>query len=365
MKKVIASVILSLFFLSSKANMAEPVIYGSFFSTPFTSEYVNILHENIKIKIDKNFQYAYFDIEYHIESSKYGKQIPLLFYAMYLDDDFKVSIDGKQIKTKQAPYDIKEARNVFIDYAYLFGENQSKNNLFLEFNPENGSYFKPNLSDLVYFETDILPGKHIIKVSYKANVWIEGWDWINKYSFRYALSPAKHWKSYGTLSVTIDAGNFNNKLETNLGKPLQGNLYNIAQWEFNKMPADVIMIEFNPEISKFDQLLLKIQPLGISVIFTLILALLHLYITWAYRIRHPKERFSPAVIGGSLLVPLFFVLFWIYAYYLIDAAIGEHASGNHAYSFLLIVFYPPILLFYWIAIWLIDRLIFKKQALND
>ncbi len=365
MKKIIALAILFLIFSSSKANMAEPVTYGSFFSTPFTSEYVRILHENIKIKIDENFQYAYFDIEYHIESTKQGKQIPLLFYAMYLDDDFKVSIDGKEIKTKQAPYDTKEAQNVFIDYTYLFRENQSENSLFLEFNPENGSYFKPNLSDLVYFETDIPPEKHVIKVSYKASAWIDSWDWINKYSFRYALSPAKHWKSYGTLSVTIDAGDFNNKLETNLGKPSQGNLNNVAQWEFDKMPVDVIMIEFNPEISKTAQLLLKIQPLGLSVIFALILALLHLYITWAYRMKHPKERFSPAVIGGSLLVPLFFVLFWIYSFYLIDSVIGEHASGNHAYSFLLIVFYPPILLFYWIAIWLIDRLIFKKQALND
>jgi hypothetical protein len=83
-------------------------------------------------------------------------------------------------------------------------------------------------------------------------------------------------------------------------------------------------------------------------------------LTWIYRKKHPAQKFSPLVIVGSLLVPILFLIFWIYSYYMIDNAIGIHAGGNHGYSFIVFFLYPVIFPVYWLIIWLIDYFIFKK-----
>ncbi|MFT5819383.1 MAG: hypothetical protein ACI8ZM_000606 [Crocinitomix sp.] len=44
------------------ANIAESVIHGTVVSSPFTSEYVDILHEELNIIIDSNFKTASFEV---------------------------------------------------------------------------------------------------------------------------------------------------------------------------------------------------------------------------------------------------------------------------------------------------------------
>ena len=342
------------------ANMVEPVVYGTLGSNPFTSSYVDIQHENLVITIDENFNSAYFEIEYHIYASKSGKQIPLLFFASQLDNDFKVSIDGREIQTKQIQQNLLiNGENKFSDFPYFYEKDQNNEDIFISEAPN--TRFAVRLQDLVYFETNIPEGKHVIKVSYKASAWIDGYDWINKYSFRYALSPAKYWKSFGTLTITVNTSGFKGNIKTNLGNPDKGDLKTIAQWEFNKMPVDLIMIEYKPEINKTAQILLNIKPMGLALILGFILLILHLFLAWTYRKKHPDERFSPVVIAGSLIVPLLFVIFWMYSFYFVDDVIGKHASSHHAYSFMVLFFYPVILPFYWLILWLTDRFIYKKM----
>ena len=74
------------------ANMASPIIPGTMVATPFTSQYVDILGEKIFIRINESFTTASFRIEYRIKSSASGKQIPLLFYAVNYNKNFKIWI---------------------------------------------------------------------------------------------------------------------------------------------------------------------------------------------------------------------------------------------------------------------------------
>jgi len=76
MKRLI-TILIILLQTQVQANMASPVIEGTLGGRPFVSEYVDVIHEDLFIKIDENFEYASFNVKYHINSSKDGFQIPL------------------------------------------------------------------------------------------------------------------------------------------------------------------------------------------------------------------------------------------------------------------------------------------------
>ena len=345
------------------ANMANPVIKGTLGGRPFVSEYVDVVHEDLFIKIDKNFEYASFNVKYHINSSKDGFQIPFLFYASEYLDSFSVKIDGKEVSINDISYDFKVPDNTkFKDFSYFF-ESPSHSDygtVLIDDSPNGGFYV--SLHDMIYFETDISKGKHVIEVNYRATKWTDTGDWVNKYSFRYALSPAKYWKSFGTLSIKIDATDFDKEISTNLGQTKNGNISSKAEWEFNQMPTEILQIYYNPKITKTAQTLINISPSGLAYITGGILAILHLLIVVWYRKKNQLKRFSLAVIIGSVLIPLLFLLSWMNYYDVIDSYIGEHASGSHVYTFLVLALYPVILPIYWLIYWLIDKRIKKKYA---
>ncbi len=344
--------------------MANPVIEGTLGACPFVSAYVDVIHEDLFIKIDKNFEYATFNVKYHIISSKDGFQIPFLFYASEYLDSFSVKIDGKEVTLNTISYDFKVPENTkFKDFSYFF-ENQDDYSSVLIKNSPNGGFYV-SLRDMIYFETDITQGKHIIEVNYRATKWTDARNWVKEYSFRYALSPAKYWKSFGTLNIKLDATDFNKEISTNLGKPKNGDLNSKAEWKFNRLPTEILFINYTPQTSKFAQILINITPRGLAYITGGVLAILHLLIVIWYRKKNPLKRFSIAVIAGSILMPLLFLISWMNYYDVIDFYIGEHAGGTHGYTFFVLLLYPVIMPIYWLIFWLIDKRIKKKYALQQ
>ncbi len=365
MKRLI-TILIILFQTQVYANMANPVIEGTLGGRPFVSKYVDVIHEDLFIKIDENFEYASFYIKYHINSYKNGFQIPFLFYASEYLDSFSVKIDGKEVNINDIPYDYKVPDNTkFKDFSYFF-ESQSHNDyssVLLKESSDRGFYV--SLENMIYFETDISKGKHVIEVNYRATKWTDRSGWVNEYSFRYALSPAKYWKSFGTLKIKVDATDFDKELNSNLGKSMSGDLKSIAIWEFDKMPTEILQINFTPKISKTAQILINISPSGLAYITGIILAILHLFIVIWYRKKNQSKRFSLAVIIGSILIPLLFLMSWINYYDIIDSYIGEHAGRTHGYTFFILGLYPVITPIYWLIYWLIDKQIKKKYALQQ
>lgn len=364
--KRLLSIIILVFQIQVYANMANPVIEGTLGGRPFVSEYVDVIHEDLFIKIDKSFENASFNVKYHINSSKDGFQIPFLFYASEYLDSFSVKIDGREVNLNDISYDFKIPENTkFKDFSYFF-ERSSYNDyssVLIEDSPNGG--FHVSLHNMIYFETDISKGKHVIEVNYRGTKWTDSWDWVNEYSFRYALSPAKYWKSFGTLNIKIDAADFDKELSSNLGQTKNGDLNSIAEWEFDKMPTEILQINFTPKISQTAQILIYITPRGLAYITGAVLAILHLFIVIWYRKKNQLRRFSLAVIIGSILNPLLFLISWMYYYGLIDSYIGEHAGGTHGYTFLVILLYPVIMPIYWLIYWVFDKRIKKKYALQQ
>ncbi len=289
--------------------------------------------------------------------------MPLLFYALDYKGDFKVYFNEKEIALGTIPDNYQGIAGTFIkDFTYFYYDSVM-GRAEVELDESPGSSILIFLSDLHYFETDMPVGEHRIKVCYTAKRWTDKTEWVKKYSFRYALSPAKYWKSFGTLHITIEAGNLPKGIITNLGKPTSGSLDSTANWIFNKLPVEIFDLEYEPEISATASLMLKLGPGWLCVLFSLFLTAIHIYGILHYRRANKDVRFSWIMITGSMLVPFLALISYILFFGLIDSLIGEHSSGAHGYTFLVILFYPFITPLYWILMWLVDRIYRRKIVL--
>lgn len=101
--------------------------------------------------------------------------------------------------------------------------------------------------------------------------------------------------------------------------------------------------------------MISLGPNGLTLIFTLIMISFHLFLILRYRKNNPARKISWIVIAGSLLVPLIALMFYIYAYDIIDSAIGSEAGKYHGYTFLVMMLYPILMPVYMILMWLIDK----------
>ncbi len=335
------------------ANMSSPYRVGTKGAFAVCSRNINILSEKIHIKIDNNFNEAYYTIEYNIKSDYYGEQVPLLFVAIDYLKDFKVFYDDKPVEVLNYIENLGD----FPDTIKTDG-NQSIVKVAWDKQGEENVYLK----DLKFFKTDIQKGTHHIKVTYKAICWEYLGHWIVEKTFRYSLLPARYWKSFGTFELTIEQEG-NEKYKINFDDTVIEE--QIKTWKFNKIPSDYLKIELIPTISVFARVLLFLKPFFISLIPTLLLVIFHYRLTFVYRQKNLSKRFSIVVIIGSIIVPFLGFLAFMSAYDLIDYALGIYASRNHAYIFLVIIFYPIVLLFYWILFWLIDKNFKKKILLKN
>ncbi len=348
----------------SFANMANPIFEGTLGSRPFVNQFVDIVHEDLSITIDENFETARFNVKYHFNSSKEGTKIPFLFYASEYVDSFRIKLDGKEVLIKDISYDFKVPENTkFNDFSYFFESPTFNDYSSVVIKDTNNSGFYITLKDMIYFETDIPKGNHTIEVNYIATKWIDTWDWVNEYSFRYALSPAKYWKSFGTIDIQIDAKKCKEKLYSNLGSPNKGDINKIAIWNLDTIPAEILQIHYNPEISLTAKTLIKVTPLGLALILGVLLIFLHLWFIKWHRKRQPTKRFSFILIIGILFIPFLFLVTWMFSYNFIDYFIGEHAGHTHGYTFFLLVLYPFILIVYGFISWKYDK-VQKRNNLN-
>lgn len=357
MKQTLATLLLLIAQLSY-GNMASPIREGTLSSSAFSSRQVDILKEKIEVTIDKDFQAASYVVEYFIKTDTNGKQIPLLFHAADYKGDFKVWVDEKEVNVTNVPAEYHTTSNSpFKNFSNSFQQDE----VVIYWDDNVGSLY--NLNDLKYFETALSKGEHKIRVEYVANVWTDVDHWVKEYSFRYSLSPAKYWRSFGSLEIYLDATKFKGKLTTNLNQPQTGKLDSVAVWTFEKLPANYFQIKYVPEISPLATQMIAIGTGGLTIIFAIILILLHLlFIIW-FRKRNPKKRNSWALIAGSILIPFFIVYFNMCSYEMLDAIIGEQAGRYHGYSFLVIILYPLLMPLYFFSMWMVEKL-FRRRLIS-
>jgi hypothetical protein len=348
------------------ANMASPLRPGTIHANALTSKEVSILHEQIRVRVLNGFKTAEFDIVYQIKTDLEGGQIPLLFLAKDYKSDFKVWVDDQQVEIKDIPnYIIKTKDSKFANFENSFEYTESENK-FVKINWTENNYNLYKLDDLRYFETYLKKGAHKIRVSYTANVWVYNAEWLKEYSFRYALSPASYWKSFGGLSVTIINESGADSVTTNLGIPIEGKLGSISNWKFNHLPVDIFEINYHPVIGKFALILIAIDPFILMLIIAALLFAFHLWLSIRYRKNNIQKRFSWVVVLGSVISPFLILFSYIAFYLLIEKLLGVHGSSRMGYYFLILGFYPVVVVIYLLLMilldWLLKKHLIKKIA---
>ena len=343
------------------ANMASPVQEGTLGTRPFINQYVHIVHENLRIVIDENFQYANFDVEYIINAEKSGEQIPLLFYASEYYENFQVYVDGKLVALERQEdfWDLYgKDKEKLANFHYLYTTDRSE---VAEVDLSGNE--RVSLNDFLYFKTDLSEGEHRIKVTYKASNWRYKHSRLNEDSFRYVLAPAKYWKSFGTLDVTIDASAVNDEVFINIGTPKTGDINGVSTYTFDKLPLDVIEITRKPTLSAFAQFLLNLESFWLSVILILPFFLLHVWLMYRFRKKYPQKKLSMPAIFGAVIIPFLYIGVAIAATLWIDAAIGKpYASGRQSYGAFFEFLFIPYYLISYILFSIIVDFIFKKIA---
>jgi hypothetical protein len=360
--------LLSVLFLvaaHAHGNMASPILEGSHTATVLSSKDIRILGEQVRISLDNDMHTAAYDIFYTIHSPGTGLQIPLLFYARDYKGAFTILLDGHQVRVLDMPKEHFAITNspFAVFNAYLNHEDTARGAAIVAIKWEEYNSEKIPFKDLQYFEADLTEGRHEIRISYTAVAWTDLSQWVSTNSFRYALSPARYWKSFGGLDVEVHNAAGLTGLQTNLGQPLQGRLSTTAHWHFDSLPADYISIRYQPVLPRSAAFFISLSPQGMMLIFGGLMLFVHIPAIKVYR-KKSRSRFSPVVILGSLLVPFCCCLMYIYSHDFIDFLIGPAASKRHGYTFLIFVFYPVVLPFYWVIMWLIDRRI-KRNGISS
>lgn len=337
--------------VSIHANMAAPWINGTGNTDTYISKDIDILKEYLKITLI-DFDRAEFDVQYIISTDKQLLKIPFIFdtnisterYGRGMDDhmNFRVLLDNREAE-------VSEVASMY---------NDSINERWMREFRHNFDGDLQNLYSFKYFELDLEEGEHIIQVKYIANATIDLWKQVREYVFVYNLRPARYWKSFGGLDVTIDASAIKEgDTSVNIGgKEIVNNVYNRY---FNELPQDEITIISVPRISVIASWVVEY---AFILVFILIAVMGMIHFVWIYRYRkkYPHKRFSIAAIIGALLLSFIFCFLLVYTPYLIDDVIGEHASRRHGYIFLWFALYPIFLIVYLIPVLIVDYILKQK-----
>ncbi|MEZ4948687.1 MAG: hypothetical protein R2784_04765 [Saprospiraceae bacterium] len=331
------------------ANMASPIQEGHTGALPFLARHVSIDSEHILIQPSPDFKTAIFKIKYQVRVDSSGVRIPLVFQAMDYMDGFQLMVDGIPQSTKSLPYEYIHSdsfpNNDFSDFI-------GAESLVTVYYDKDYS-IEEELEDLIYLEVDLAEGTHTIEISYTAESWIDESDLILKRYFYYSLAPARYWKSFGTLSLEIQAESSQPQIHTNLGEPKTGSLPGFASWTFNSIPVDVVEISWKPEPSEKAKFYMDLGPDTLVWIFGFILASLH-FLFIKIRRRKNQARINWVVVIGGLLIPFLVLNSYMYAVDIIDNIIGEYASRRHGYLFLVNIYYPVLMPVYMLVCFLWD-----------
>jgi len=340
-------------------NMASPWSRGTFGASPFINQYVEIQKEQIKIKLDSTFEEASYEINYVINATKEGLNIPLLFLALEYKKDFQIWLDGNLVELKNFPsnYYSKTDSNKTKGFNYFLGEEET---VEIPFNEKERSIEK--LSNLKYFEVDLSLGLHRVKIKYVARPWVFSGDWVKKYSFRYSLYPAKYWKNFEQLEIELTVGTLLKKIETNLSVQNQDLENGRMSWEFDQIPTETLEIRFTPEVNKKALFLIAIGPYYISLMMLALLVLGHFVLAKNYR-KKSSAKYSWVAILGSIVNPFLMYLTYIYAVDYIGYLIGEHASNRMGYGAIFAIFFYPVnVLLYLVIAWQLDNYWKRKKG---
>ncbi len=358
MKKCFLLLLMFLSVLLVRANMASPMRPGSATGFPYLSEYVRVVHENLKITPAKDFKTCQFEVVYDIFADTSGLSIPMLFVAEGYEDGMKIWVDGIAVPLQKVPRDyFYEDRSPLTRFTEIVNEQRQDIRVVrIQWDKnESRSY---DMTELHFFEFDLAAGPHQIRVEYTSKVWRYLGDRIAEEKFLYALEPAKQWQSFGALDIQLDLRQSPYPVRTNLPTKGEGDSTNILTWHFEGLP-DVPTLEIKaiPTISAYATTLINFGDEGFFWSSWILLAILHVVALWFWRRKHFQKWFSWVWLVGSIVAPIIVLMITLASDNWIDNAIGPIASRRPSYDGLIVIFYPVFLIIHGIVLQIVDILL--------
>lgn len=331
--------------LQAVANMASPHIrVGTNPNEVYSSRDIDIISETINIKIFK-VDSAFFNITYTIRSDRGGIQIPLIFDAVTENfNDFIVFVNGKEITTKTPDY---EHNSPELEY----WQDSLRNHFSIK-----DHYI--SVRDLKYLEVNLEEGENTINVRYSAQPDIYRGSPVKNFIFNYNLEPARSWRSFKDLTVNIDVAqsDFTATLVTDSDIKIDSTY----TYHLDQLPDRNIQINTSPLINNKVQAAIDFGAGNLALVMCAIMVLAHILLVILYRRKNPEKKFSWVAIILSIIIPFLMCCSFFWATAIINDIIGEYASRNYGYMFLVFFLYPIILLIYFPLIWGIDRWLREK-----
>jgi len=343
--------------------MASPYQDGTQSASAISSKDVQILKEEIHIELDSAFQTAQYTITYTVQSERSGVQIPLLFLAMYYKDSFKIWCDQMPLNLEDIPNDYLEMdTSLAQDFSPYFVRDSTRKRLHWQtiywYDENWGNTYDAH--DLKFFRARLNGEVQEIKISYTARVWEDNSGWIKANSFKYALFPAQHWDSFGGLVLSITKPHSDMQLAYNFRDPDHQLSQLDLQWSFDSLPVNIMNITLIHPPNQWANFLIWLHPSRLAAIIGACFVLLHL---WLIRktMKQAKYKQSKVVAWvGLFLLPLIYLLVYVYAYDWIDGLLGANAGRMHGYTGLHLLMYPVYLIGYALVVWLFFRYNHRK-----
>lgn len=362
MKRIILLLLASLFSHNCWSNMASPILIGSTVGEPFIAQNVEILQEDIYIILDSSFQRTTFHIRYELRALSTSNDVPMLFYAPEIHSNFSVLLDGKSVPLMS--FNAYSSDKVAIEQYFepYYAENRENADVEIPLGLDNSEKTSISISELKYFLLNFDKPTHIVDVYYDAKPYIDKRGWVKKYIFRYSLSPARYWKSFGDLNIHLDATQFRDTISTNiLAESFSGNLQEKSTWTIHHLPKDeMILITYSPYMSALAKWMIRISPFGFAMVLVVIMVIIHLFSIRSYRKNQFRGFLWTKILGVILIPVLAYISLWCF-YDLIYKAIGIHAVKSQGYGLVFLIILVPIaMLGYGMIVFLWDYFMQKK-----
>ncbi|MGF1460640.1 MAG: hypothetical protein ACFBSG_16645 [Leptolyngbyaceae cyanobacterium] len=241
-------ILLSHFSPVAIANMADPFQVGDLFTEPWASvANFDIRHEDLRLDLRQLETSRFVQVEatYFVHNPGVAVTVPLLFAAPGLADG-SVTIDDQPAMavTPTAAPAIPEE----------WGMPQ----------------FRQSLQGF-QFDVPLTSGEHTITVAYRGVPDSDDAGVYRQYTLEYWLSPARQWRSFGTLTVDVFAPK---SWSTTLVPPITAVAQQHWQTTFDQLPSEQITVTTRPVLSPMvssTRLLLRLGSIAISLYIVMLL----------------------------------------------------------------------------------------------
>ncbi|MCZ4242896.1 hypothetical protein [Pedobacter punctiformis] len=349
--KFLLGVIFALSFICCRANMAKPYNEGSEHSLLLFGKEVSVNKEFIKINVIKDtsalsehFYLAHYLISYELNAAQ-NQLLPLLFIAIDLENKPVIKLNGKVIQIEDLKK--KYAKDSLGQYSFIKPYRNDEVNIFYKKDESK----TVSISNLVYFNANVIAGKNVITVEYNASLGNNNFGFVRNFDLEYALFPSKYWKSFGPIHIELNIPKELGMKSSSIGNPeVNDQKYS---WVLNQVPEEDLKISLGPNLPFLAKILIAISPFGIAILFTLGTIFIHYKKVKNHR-KSLKTSYNWALAIGIFLVPVLFYTVYFSSFSLIDWILGDISLDKHGYVFLFIFTLPVFWIIYGLFSWAVD-----------